>query len=118
LESLDFKSFFTSNTGRINRKPYLFYYFLPAIAAAIILNILGVIILSLIPVLSPIFSLLSLAIALAGIMPGVKRLHDMNYSGLLYLLILVPIANLVLIILLCAKQGSVGPNQFGEDPLA
>jgi uncharacterized membrane protein YhaH (DUF805 family) len=113
LKSLDYKLFFMSYEKRINRKPYIFYYFLPAIAVNIVLSI----IVGIIPILIPLYFLLGIAISVAGIMPAVKRLHDLNYSGWLYLLVFVPIANLVLIILLLAGNGTAGPNRFGEDPL-
>jgi uncharacterized membrane protein YhaH (DUF805 family) len=113
LKNLDYKLFFTSYDKRINRRPYIFYYFLPAIVVNIVLSI----IVGIIPILLPLYALLCIAISLAGIMPAVKRLHDLNYSGWLYLLVFVPIANLVLIILLLAGKGTAGPNKFGEDPL-
>ncbi|MDR2104817.1 MAG: DUF805 domain-containing protein, partial [Deferribacteraceae bacterium] len=82
LETFDFKGFFTTNTGRINRKIYIFYYFLPSLAVAIVL---GLIIGLLAALITPQFLILARVFAviinLAGIMPGVKRLHDMNYTG-------------------------------------
>jgi uncharacterized membrane protein YhaH (DUF805 family) len=109
LDSLDFKSFYTTNTGRINRQPYLFYFVIPAIVANIVLGIIAFFV--------PFVAYLSYLVVLAGICPGVKRLHDLNYTGWLYLLTLLPVIGLILIIILCAKPGIVGANQFGEDPL-
>ena len=40
---------------------------------------------------------------------GVKRLHDLDKSGWLILLMFVPIVMLF-------ADGTVGPNQYGEDP--
>jgi FAD/FMN-containing dehydrogenase/uncharacterized membrane protein YhaH (DUF805 family) len=46
-----------------------------------------------------------------------KRLHDLNFSGRLLLLVLIPVlGSLVLIFLLGFKKGSVKNNRFGSDP--
>lgn len=46
----------------------------------------------------------------------VRRLHDTNRSGWLFLLNLVPLLNLILLVLMCLR-GTPGPNRFGPDPL-
>ena len=53
----------------------------------------------------------------------VKRLHDMNQSGWLALLILlgwIPyiglVFNLIFFLFLIAVDGTIGENQYGEDP--
>lgn len=46
----------------------------------------------------------------------VRRLHDMDKSGLWSLLAFVPIANLVLLIMLLFVGGTVGENRFGPQP--
>jgi uncharacterized membrane protein YhaH (DUF805 family) len=127
LNSLDFKSFFTTHTGRINRKPYLFYYVIPAIAVSIVVSIIGGILTAIfanpegtsivVLIVNLLVGILSIIVSLAGICPTIRRLHDLNYSGWLILLGLVPVVAIVLVILLCAKPGTVGANQYGEDPL-
>lgn len=47
---------------------------------------------------------------------GVKRLHDVDKSGWLILLMFVPIANVVLGLYMLFADGTVGPNQYGDDP--
>lgn len=47
---------------------------------------------------------------------GVKRLHDLDKSGWLYLLVLVPVVNFVFALYLLFADGTVGPNQYGDDP--
>ena len=58
---------------------------------------------------------------LANIIPAisiaVRRLHDTDRSGWMYLLIFVPIVQFYLIYLLVIK-GTAGDNRFGADPLA
>ncbi|WNY27266.1 DUF805 domain-containing protein [Methanolapillus ohkumae] len=52
----------------------------------------------------------------------IRRLHDMNQSGwlcLIKLLYIIPFLNIVAIlfdIILFIFDGTVGPNQYGEDP--
>lgn len=45
---------------------------------------------------------------------GIKRLHDLNQSGWLYLLSLVPIVNIVFALYMSFAPGTTGPNKFGE----
>jgi uncharacterized membrane protein YhaH (DUF805 family) len=63
------------------------------------------------------FSLFALAGMVVSTMQGVKRLHDMEKSGWMMLLALVPLANIYLGIILLFKKGTDGPNKYGEDPV-
>lgn len=58
-------------------------------------------------------------IALATIIPllavGCRRLHDRGTSGWLQLLLLVPCANIVLLVF-WALEGTPGANAYGEGP--
>ncbi len=47
---------------------------------------------------------------------GVKRLHDVDKSGWLILLLFIPIVGFVFGLYLLFADGTVGPNQFGPDP--
>lgn len=46
----------------------------------------------------------------------IRRLHDLNWSGWLSVLTVVPIANLVIAIACLFIRGSVGPNNYGPPP--
>lgn len=46
----------------------------------------------------------------------VKRLHDVDKSGWLLLLILIPIVNIALALYMLFADGTVGPNRYGADP--
>ncbi|MCT4507827.1 MAG: DUF805 domain-containing protein [Tepidibacter sp.] len=48
----------------------------------------------------------------------IQRLHDLNKSSLHALLLLIPIYNIFLILCILFKRGTVGPNEYGEDPLS
>ena len=56
-----------------------------------------------------ILSIINLVLAIFIIIQGVKRMHNVNKSGW-YLLI--PIYNLIL----AFTAGTVGPNDYGDDP--
>ena len=47
---------------------------------------------------------------------GVKRLHDLDKSGWLILLMFVPIVNALFGLYMLFADGTVGPNQYREDP--
>lgn len=46
----------------------------------------------------------------------ISRLHDINSSGWLSLLLLIPIINILLIVALIFTNGTAGTNRFGENP--
>lgn len=46
----------------------------------------------------------------------IRRLHDINYSGWLCLLFLVPFANLVLLFIVLFKAGTPDNNNYGSKP--
>lgn len=48
-----------------------------------------------------------------AICAGIKRLHDFDQSGWLYLLMLVPIASFIFLFVLFLKGSSPGLNQYG-----
>ncbi len=52
----------------------------------------------------------SLGLLVPSIAVGIRRMHDVNKSGWW---ILCPIYNIVL----AATEGTIGPNDYGEEPL-
>ena len=46
----------------------------------------------------------------------VKRLHDVDKSGWLIILLLIPIINFILGLYMLFADGTVGPNRYGNDP--
>ncbi|MCA8927885.1 MAG: DUF805 domain-containing protein [Alphaproteobacteria bacterium] len=61
-------------------------------------------------------SLYGLFVVIPNIALGVRRLHDTGNSGWWFLLVLVPLLNLILFLYLLLKRGTDGPNRFGSDP--
>jgi ribosomal protein L40E len=57
-----------------------------------------------------------LAVLIPSIALGVRRLHDTNRGGLLFLLILIPLAGIIILIVFWVQEGTAGENKFGSDP--
>lgn len=47
---------------------------------------------------------------------GVKRLHDLDKSGWLFLLCYIPFVGWIFALYILFADGTVGPNRYGEDP--
>lgn len=58
----------------------------------------------------------SIVMLVFSIMFGVQRLHDLGQSGWLYLLILVPLVNMIFWLYLAFAPGSYDSNQYGNPP--
>jgi len=103
-------------SGRLNRAKFTVYFFIfffvyaaiffalyqmPSDSALVI--VLGI--------------LASTLYLLVLVMITVKRAHDINWSGAWCGLMLIPVAYIVFLIMLMIKDGTEGPNKYGEDPL-
>ena len=62
--------------------------------------------------------LIIIVLTVSSIMLSIRRLHDCDKSGYWYILVLVPIVNLVLWLYLLFQPGTAGENKYGPDPLA
>lgn len=45
-----------------------------------------------------------------------RRTEDAGYNSLFALFILIPLVGTIYMVLLLFKDGTIGPNQYGEDP--
>jgi len=101
-------------TGRASRKEF-WMFVLVNIVISVIFSIL-----TRIPILRVIFwivfSLFTLAVLIPGITLGIRRLHDINLSGWLMLLCLIPVVNVIAVFLLCVIEGNQYDNQYGPTP--
>lgn len=59
---------------------------------------------------------LFVALVWVSVQIGVQRLHDLGWSGWLYLLNLVPLVNSIFPLLLLVLPGNAGANQYGPPP--
>ena len=58
-----------------------------------------------------------LAVIIPGIAVSIRRLHDTGRSGFWFLLVLVPLLNLVLLVFMILDS-EVSANQYGPNPKA
>ncbi|MDP3845831.1 MAG: DUF805 domain-containing protein [Pseudomonas sp.] len=109
--------------GRIGRLRYLAWS-LVMMAVALVLLGIGA---SVIFILDSSTSLLSVAATIVGLLAvvamvvvsiqiGVKRLHDIGWSGWLLLVSLIPAVGSVFSIIMLVVPGSTGANRFGPPP--
>ncbi len=100
-----------SGTGRISRLEYFLT----------VLGVWGVLIVTwliIVTVDAPLFTLVAgigtwLPAMVIAICAGIKRLHDFDQSGWLYLLFLVPFASFIMLLILLFKGPSPGRNRYG-----
>tara|TARA_B100000959_G_C14630795_1_gene480182 strand:- start:158 stop:517 length:360 start_codon:yes stop_codon:yes gene_type:complete len=57
-----------------------------------------------------------LAVLIPCIAVGVRRLHDQDKSGWLFLIILIPILGSLILFILFCFDGTSGDNKYGPDP--
>lgn len=99
--------------GRACRSEYWWWalaYAIAYIALAIVGSILGRI-----GMFLPF--LLVAAVIVPSIAVSIRRLHDVDKSGWWLLIALVPFVGGLILLYFTVQRGTVGPNQFGEDPL-
>lgn len=107
--------------GRFGRLSYLGWSFLSVLVFFVIALIVGALFIgtnpeSLASISTPaiiIFLILYIAFFYFTIIFAVRRLHDVNQSGWLWLLFLVPLANIGLALYLLFAPGTPGTNNYG-----
>ena len=109
--------------GRIGRLRYLAWSLVMMAAALVILGIGASVIFalgsdtSLLTIIGGLLGTLAvIAMAVVSIQIGVKRLHDIGWSGWLLLVSLIPAVGSVFSIIMLVVPGSTGANRFGPPP--
>ncbi|MDR1506208.1 MAG: DUF805 domain-containing protein [Treponema sp.] len=101
-------------SGRARRKEYWMFFLFNCIVS-IILGLLGRI-----PGAGSVFGIVSIIYSLALIVPSlavaVRRLHDTNRSGWMFLLILIPLVGAIIVLVFSVQDGTPGDNKFGPNP--
>ena len=113
---MDFKKFYLSPEGRVNRKQFWLWFVLPLTAIIFLLALVDVKTGNYNPELS--MGLFSGIFALVALIPAIivyiKRFHDRDKSGWWVLIGLIPIIGSIwLLIELGFLKGTPGPNRFG-----
>lgn len=102
---MDFAKLFNAD-GRVGRKDWIIWIVGIAIIFGILSWILGD--------RGQWVQLILAALAgIAGIFMGIKRLHDLDKTGWLYVLAIIPIVGFFFAIYLIAFKGTAGDNKFG-----
>ena len=100
--------------GRTSRRTY-WMFFLANFIVALILGIL-----SMIPYVGVLFTIISWVYSVALIVPGlavcIRRLHDIDKPWPWIFISFIPIVGFIWYIVLLAKDGDAGDNQFGPKP--
>lgn len=91
--------------GRINRAPYIKIELLALVVASCV---------SLTGILATVALIAFMALHYSL---SVRRLHDLDRSGLFAVLFVVPVIGFLLLIYLLVAKGTPGPNRYGEDLL-
>ncbi len=110
---------YTNFSGRARRKEYwMFTLFnvIFAVAAVLLDNLLGLAFEGI--GYGPIYGLYLLATFIPGIAVSVRRLHDVDKSGWMILIGLIPLIGAIWLLVLFATEGTPGDNQYGPNPKA
>ena len=102
-------------SGRAARSEY-WYWFLFAILMSVVSGVIDFVLFPRANV-SPIETLVGLALILPGLAVTIRRLHDLDRRGWWIFLPLIPLIGLIWLIVWLCTRGTVGPNRFGPDPL-
>jgi uncharacterized membrane protein YhaH (DUF805 family) len=97
-------------SGRATRKEFWLFHLFYIIGFIVLINIE-----QMLGTEGGIFILWLFANMIPQIAVGVRRLHDTNKSGWLYLLMLIPLGNLFLLFLFCIGSDEED-NRFGSNP--
>lgn len=97
-------------SGRATRKEFWLFHLFYIIGFIVLINIE-----QMLGNEGGIFILWVFANMIPQIAVGVRRLHDTNKSGWLYLLMLIPLGNLFLLFLFCIGSDK-DDNRFGPNP--
>ena len=101
-------------SGRLNRLPFFLIWAL-MMALSFVLGFLT----EKFPNALVIFATLAVAlyISIYQVSAFIRRLHDIDKTAWLTLLVFVPIINFIFVLYLFFAKGTQGPNQYGADPL-
>ena len=100
--------------GRISRKIYWLHYILPMLVVSTVGGVLD----RLIQAEGIVSTLVALLLIVPGLTGPIKRLHDRNHTGWLYLVALIPVVGWIWFFIEAGcLRGTPGFNRFGDDPV-
>ena len=116
-----FQKIFTTE-GRLNRGRFFKYYILVTLmgaTATFVTSCMATLLTgdpnsSLVKIITVTWAVLATA---GACMLMVRRLHDLNRTGSLFLISFIPVVGLIFLVYLFFAEGTAGWNKYGEDPL-
>ena len=107
-----------SLSGRLGRVRYLTYSFGLMLVGMVLMGIVGAIMGSQMgsTLNMVIMGVIYIAMLVVSVMIAVQRLHDLDKTGWLYLLFLVPIVNIIFGLYVLFAPGTQGANRYGNPP--
>lgn len=107
----------TDSNGRARRREYWLFFLGNMILAIVLGVVIGVLSMVLGATLGSLLGrLLSLAIGLAGLAVGVRRLHDTGRSGWWILVGFVPLVGWLALLYFYVQDSQPGTNEYGPNP--
>ena len=103
--------------GRARRKEYwmcVLFNYIFTMSAAILDNILGIEMEG--TFYGPLYFIYALVVLVPGLSVLVRRLHDINKSGWMFFIILIPIGGVIWLLVLLCFEGDQGENKYGPNP--
>lgn len=103
--------------GRVSRSVYwLATLFLIALDSAVLSQVIGAEAASYNRIATSVWPVLVAVTIYCNLAIGVKRLHDLAYSGFLALALFIPVVNVAFSIWVGILPGTAGPNRYGAVP--
>jgi len=109
---------FANFEGRARRKEFWTFTLINMLILWVLMNIfvLAIVFIKVVAIFSIILIFIFVLITFVpSIAVTVRRLHDTNQSGLLYLITFIPFGNIVLLVFMI-QEGSPGYNRYGPNP--
>ena len=99
-------------SGRARRKEYWMFALISAVIASVLGIVDGIIGINIFT------SLYSLFIVIPELSLSFRRLHDIDKSAWWLLIVFVPVVGAIVLLLFSLKPGTIGANNYGDDPKA
>lgn len=117
----DFEEKYLTFEGRLNRKAYIFRQ-LFLLGLSIGIGFIAALILALCDAYESVITAVAQTALFTFLYPiaflSIRRLHDLDNTGWLYLIMFVPFVNIIFWIYISFKKGTHGSNRFGVAPLS
>lgn len=98
--------------GRAGR-PEFWYFYLFYVVLAVVATIIDLFVFQNTIGFTPLSTLVTLGLFLPQLGVGIRRLHDTDRSGWMFLIAFIPLVGTIILIVFWAQAGTAGRNRFG-----